>query len=364
MIAIHQLVPALHHGDAIGDSAVMIRNYLRQKGHDSDIYAYDIDEAVAHEAIGFRKAQPQLGPNDVLILHYALPSGMSAFLKETAAKKAIIYHNITPAHFWLPYDASLVRLATTARDQLRELAEVIDRAAGDSEYNRLELEKLRYGSTCVLPIFVDQERYRIRPSPFIQKTVQDGLFNFLCVGRIAPNKKLEDVIRLYYFYKRFCTPLARLIFVGKTNVAPAYYSALKELTMRYGFMPDDVLFTGHVDWPELVAYYKTAHVLISMSAHEGFCVPLVEAMICDTPVLAYKSTAVPYTLGRAGIQFDKKDYPELAAISHQLRENATLRQRILETQREQLKRYDKAEIEKAIDEFLNPLLESAGFNRH
>ena len=356
MIAIHQLVPALHQGDAIGDSAVMIRNYLRKKGHSSDIYAYDIDEAVAHEAIGFRKAQPELSPNDVLILHYALPSGMSDFLKQTIAKKAIIYHNITPAHFWLPYDASLVRLASTARDQLKDLAASTDRAAGDSEYNRLELEKLRFPSTCVVPIFVDQERYRVKPSPFIRKTVQDGLFNFLCVGRIAPNKKLEDVIRLYYFYKRFCTPLARLIFVGKTNVVPAYHAALKELTMRYGLMPEDVFFTGHVDWPELVAYYTTAQVLVSMSAHEGFCVPLVEAMICNTPVLAYKSTAVPYTLGSAGIQFDKKNYPELAAISNRLRVDRAFREQILETQREQLKRYDPAEIEKAIDEFLKPLL--------
>jgi L-malate glycosyltransferase len=359
MNTIHQLVPALHHGDAIGDSAILIRNYLRQKGHTSEIFAYDMDEAVAHEAIGFRKTQPEMRPDDVLILHYALPSGMTSFLKQTAAKKAIIYHNITPAHFWLPFDKALVHLASMAREQLTELAESTDRAAGDSEYNRLELEKLKFRSTCVLPIFVDQERYRIKPSPLIQETVKDGLFNFLCVGRIAPNKKLEDVIRLYYFYKRFCTPLARLIFVGKTNVAPAYYSALKELTMRYGLMPDDVLFTGHVDWPELVAYYKSAHVLVSMSAHEGFCVPLVEAMICETPILAYKSTAVPYTLGPAGIQFDKKNYPELAAISHQLREDPLFRERILATQREQLKRYSMAEIEKAIDAFLNPLLERA-----
>ncbi len=274
MTAIHQLVPALHHGDAIGDSALMIRNYLRLKGYASDIYAYDIDEAVSHEAIGFRKAQPALTANDLLILHFALPSGMSEFLKETAAKKAIIYHNITPAYFWLPYDKALVHLATEARRQLGELSEAVDRAAGDSEYNRLELEKLKYRSSCVLPIFVDQSRYAVQPSPFVQKTIQDGLFNFLCVGRIAPNKKLEDVIRLYFFYKRFCTPLARLIFIGKTNIVPGYYGALKELTMRYGLMPDDVIFTGHVDWPELVAYYKTAHALVSMSAHEGFCVPL------------------------------------------------------------------------------------------
>lgn len=356
MAEIHQLVPALHHGDAIGDSAIMIRNFLRRTGHASHIYAYDIDEAVAHEAIAFRKSQPELTPNDILILHFALPSGMSDFLKQTAAKKAIIYHNITPAYFWLPFDRALVHLATEARKQLQELSHCTHRAAGDSEYNRQELERLHYKSSCVLPIFVDQQRYRVQPSEFVQKTIEDGLFNFLCVGRIAPNKKIEDVIRLYFFYKRFCTPLARLIFVGKTNVVPAYYSALKELTMRYGLMPDDVLFTGHVDWRELVAYYKAAHVLVSMSAHEGFCVPLIEAMICDTPILAYKKTAIPYTLGDAGIQFEEKNYPELAAVAHRLREDSAFRSRILQGQREQLKRYGKDEIEKAIQDFLSPLL--------
>ena len=352
---IHQLVPALHHGDAIGDSALLIRNYLRDQGHVSEIYAYDIDEPVGQEAISFRKIQPELTTRDVLILHFALPSGMSEFLKQSPAKKAVIYHNVTPAYFWLPYNKALVRLATAAREQLADLAGKVDRASGDSEYNRQELEKLKYRSTCVVPIFVDQDRYRVEPSPFIQKTTQDGLFNFLCVGRIAPNKKLEDVIRLYYFYKRFCTPLARLIFVGKTNVAPAYSGALKELTMRYGLMPEDVLFTGHVDWSELVAYYKSAHVLVSMSAHEGFCVPLVEAMICDTPILAYKSTAIPYTLGSAGFQFERKNYPELAALSHRLREDTAFRNQVLEGQRQQLKRYSKVEVQKAIDEFLEPL---------
>ena len=356
MIRIHQLVPALHHGDAIGDSALMLRDYLRGKGFSSDIYAYDIDEAVANEAIGFRKQQPDLTQKDVLILHFALPSGMTDFLAQTRARKAIIYHNITPAYFWLPYNQQLVHLAVEGRNQLAALAPVVNRAAGDSEYNRLEMARLNYKSTCVLPIFVDQERYRCTPSQIVQKTISDGLFNFLCVGRIAPNKKLEDVIRLYYFFKRFSNPLSRLIFIGKKNVVPPYYGALKELTMRYGLMPDDVMFTGHVDWPELVAYYKASHVLVSMSAHEGFCVPLVEAMICDTPVLAYKSTAIPYTLGSAGLQFERKNFPELAAVSHRLREDSEFKKSIIGAQREQLKRYSKEEIEKAIDEFITPLL--------
>jgi len=349
---IHQLVPALHQGDAIGDSAILIRNYLRARGYDSNIYAYDIDEGVADEALPFRRNQPEMDLQDILILHFALPSGMTDFLKQSKSKKAIIYHNVTPAYYWLPYDKSLVHLAVAGRKQLRELAGHVDIAAGDSEYNRQELEQLQYRSTCVVPIFVDQSRYRIAPSPFITETVQDGLYNFLCVGRIAPNKKLEDVIRLYFFYKRFYSPLARLIFTGKTSVVPAYYGALKELTMRYGLMPEDVIFTGHVDWSELVAYYQSAHALISMSEHEGFCVPLIEAMICNTPILAYRCSAIPYTLASSGIQFEKKDYPEVAGIANRLREDPHFRESVLAGQRRQLQCYSEEQIKKSLDHFL------------
>ena len=119
-------------------------------------------------------------------------------------------------------------------------------------------------------------------------------------------------------------------------------------------MPEDVIFTGHVDWSELVAYYKSSQVFVSMSEHEGFCVPLIEAMICDTPILAYSSTAIPYTLGEAGVQFKEKDFEELAGICYRIQTDPAFRKSILETQRKQLAKYSKAEIEKSIDQFLEP----------
>lgn len=353
---IHQLVPALHNGDAIGDSARMMRDFLRRQGYDSDIYAYDVDDSISEEAIRFHQSQPATTANDVLILHYALPSGMTPFLQNAPAKKALIYHNITPADFWLPYQSSLVHLAFSARKELARLSRTVHRSAGDSEYNRLELDHLNFSDTCVLPIYVDQSRYDILPSQAVLHRMRDEYSNFLCVGRVAPNKKLEDVLRLCFFYRKMYSPLSRVIFVGKTSVAPTYYAAVKALSSRYGFLPDDVLFTGHVDWSELVAYYHSSHLLVSMSEHEGFCVPLVEAMICRTPVLAYAKTAVPFTLGEAGVQFVQKDYPTLAGICNRIINDVQFRSSILETQNEQLRRYSRAEIERSILEFLAPLL--------
>ena len=130
---VHQLVPALHDGDAIGDSARAMRDYIRKRGFQSDIYAYTIDESLSEEAIDFHRFQPQTGANDALILHFALPSGMTDFLKQAPGKKALIYHNITPAHYWTGYSKDLLHLATAGRKELESLASFIDQAAGDSE---------------------------------------------------------------------------------------------------------------------------------------------------------------------------------------------------------------------------------------
>jgi glycosyltransferase involved in cell wall biosynthesis len=355
---IHQLVPALHDGDAIGDSARAMRDFLQAAGHTSNIYAYTIDDSLSNEAIDFNVSPPETSANDVLIYHFALPSGMTEFIKKANCKKALIYHNITPAHYWLPFDSTLVHLAYAGRKELESLAPFIERSAGDSEYNRLELEALHFKNTCVLPIYVKPERYQVKPSQMILDRMNDGCFNILFVGRAAPNKKLEDVLKVLYFYRRMYSQLARAVFVGKTNVVPEYSASLIELRMNLGLMPEDLLFAGHVDWPELVAYYKSSHVFVSMSEHEGFCVPLVEAMICETPIVAYAVTAVPYTLGNAGVQFQEKNYSEIAAICNRINKDAAFRESVLNSQREQLRNYSRDSIEKSISEFLAPLIKT------
>ncbi|HSE43317.1 MAG TPA: glycosyltransferase, partial [Acidobacteriota bacterium] len=345
---IHQLVPALHDGDAIGDSARAMRDYLRRQGHTSEIFAYTIDDSLSDEAIDFNLSKPQCSEKDILVYHFALPSGMTEFIKRATCRKAMIYHNITPAHYWLPYDPTLLHLAYAGRKELESLATFIERSAGDSEYNRQELQDLNFKNTCVLPIYVKQERYQVKPSQLVMDNMHDDSFNILFVGRIAPNKKLEDLMKLLFFYKKLFIQPARLVFVGKTNVVPEYYSALTTVRMSFGLLPEDVLYTGHVDWPELVAYYKSSHVFVSMSEHEGFCVPLVEAMICGTPIVAYAATAVPYTLGDAGIQFQEKNYADIAAICNRLGADSAFRETIIQNQRARLKAFSREEIEKAI----------------
>ncbi len=239
---IHQLVPALHDGDAIGDSARAMRRFLQTQGHSSEIYAYTIDDSLAGEAINFNDSRPETNSNDILIYHFALPSGMTDFIKRASCKKALIYHNITPAHYWIRYDPSLLHLAYAGRKELESLAPFIERSAGDSEYNRQEIENLHFRNTCVLPIYVKQERYQVASSQMVLDRMNDECFNILFVGRIAPNKKIEDLLKLLYFYKKYFIKPARLVLVGKTNVIPEYYASLTTIRMSLGLMPEDVLF--------------------------------------------------------------------------------------------------------------------------
>ena len=143
------------------------------------------------------------------------------------------YHNVTPASYFAPYDPALFRLASLGRDELATLAGRVDLALGDSEYNRQELEALGFDRTGVFPIAVDTSRVT-QPSrrPALDTLLDDGLVNFLFVGRIAPNKKIEDIIRLAEFYKRYVDAYYRFIFVGRFDVVPRYYSMIRALMTR------------------------------------------------------------------------------------------------------------------------------------
>jgi glycosyltransferase involved in cell wall biosynthesis len=333
---VNQWVPAAHRGDAIGDSARKTRELLRAMGHESEIFALTIDDDLRHDIRAF--SDPAAKRGDVTIFHYALPSPMSAAFGDLPHGRVLQYHNVTPAHFFAPYAPSLFRLASIAREELAGLARTSDLALGDSEYNRQELEDLGFGNTGVLPIAVNTDRLTNAPKHnVLEDILDDGLVNFLFVGRIAPNKKIEDHIRLAEQYKRYVDAYYRFIFVGRYDVVPQYYATIRALLAEYQMLEDRFIFTGPVPDVELAAYYRASSVYVSLSEHEGFCVPLVEAMAMDVPVLAYSAAAVPDTLGGAGLQFAPKDLEYAAELLGMLAFEESPREEILEGQRARLR---------------------------
>jgi len=333
---VNQWVPAAHRGDAIGDSARRVRALLRGMGHQSDIFAMTIDDDLRGDIRPF--ADPEARAGDLTIFHFALVSPMTAEFARLPRGRVLQYHNVTPAHFFAPYDANVFRLATLSRADLGTLAGHTDVALGDSEYNRRELEALGFTNTGVFPIAIDIGRIaNAPPRPALEAVLDDGLHNFLFVGRIAPNKRIEDHIRLAEVYKRYVDEHYRFIFVGRTDGLPRYYNMVRALIAEFQMPADRFVFTGPVPDEDLAAYYRTASVYVSLSEHEGFCVPLLEAMAADVPVLAYASTAVPDTLGGAGVLFEPKDLEYAAELLGELAYNDALRSRVIAGQRRRLR---------------------------
>ncbi len=349
---INQWVPAAHKGDAIGDSARRVRDLLRAMGHDAELYALTIDDTLTHDVRRF--ADPAASRGDITIFHYALPSPMTSAFASLDSGRVLQYHNVTPAKYFAPYDPALFRLASLGRRELAELVGHVDLALGDSEFNRRELKSLGFGRTGVFPIAVDTTRLsQPAAQPALEAILDDGLVNFLFVGRIAPNKKLEDHIRLAEVYKRYIDAYYRFIFVGRYDVVPRYYATIRALMTEYRFLDDRFIFTGPVPDEELAVYYRHAAVYVSLSEHEGFCVPLVEAMAADVPVLAYAAAAVPDTLGGAGVQFAPKDLEQAAELLGALAFDDRLRADVIAGQRRRLADFGDARITRELTALLH-----------
>jgi glycosyltransferase involved in cell wall biosynthesis len=352
---INQWVPAAHRGDAIGDSARRVRDMLRRQGHQSDLYAMTIDEDLRGDVLPY--TDPSARTGEITIFHFALPSPMTEAFARLEGRRVLQYHNITPASFFAPYDPQLFRLAALGRRELATLADRVDVALGDSEFNRRELDALGFRSTGVLPIAVDIERITRAPRrPALEKILSDGLINILFVGRIAPNKRIEDHIRLAEIYKRYIDSYYRFIFVGRYDGVPSYYAQIRALIHEYQMLPDRFWFTGPVPDEDLGAFYRWADVYVSLSEHEGFCVPLVEAMAADVPALAYAAGAVPETLGGAGMLFAPKDLEYAAELLAMLVYDRPVRQAVIDGQRRRLQDFAPDRIEAQLGQVLATLV--------
>ena len=191
----------------------------------------------------------------------------------------------------------------------------------------------------VCPILIPFEDYDREPDQKVLGKYQgDGWTNLLFVGRITPNKKQEDVIRAFYYYHRDYNPKSRLILVGNDIGMENYRYQLENYARALG-LNDLVIFPGHISFAAILAYYHLADVFVCMSEHEGFGVPLVEAMYFNVPIVAYASSAIPETLGKGGILLDSKD-PQLAAAAvNRIVQDQALREALHQEQQKKLQNY-------------------------
>jgi len=355
---VHQLLGAFHEGDAVGNQARTIQGHLRRRGYESEIFAGWIDQRLVRAARPLRDYVDVSAPDTVCLFHFAAGSPAGRLIYHAPDRLVLIYHNITPARFFSGFSPSLARLSHLGRRELAAFASRTELALGVSDLNRAELTAAGFASTGVLPFVFDRDAYRRPPSAVVRRLYGDGRTNILCVGRLAPNKRLEDVLRGFAVYQRFIDRRSRLLLVGEQDSVERYSGALLRLIRELRL--ERVVLAGHVEHDELLGYYSVADVLLSLSEHEGFGVPLVEAMELGVPVIAYDAGAVAETLQGGGVLLKGK-HPELVAeLVHSLASDPDLRRAVLATQEKALAKLRATDFAALLMDRLAPVLEAPG----
>jgi glycosyltransferase involved in cell wall biosynthesis len=349
--AVHQLLPDVVSGDAITSHALSIRRYLRSCGLESDIFARRVETPLAQEARLF--GDSEIDPGAGLLYHHSIGSEVTAAAIAHAAPKCLVYHNVTPAEYYAPFRPGFAWLLEAGRASLRRLARHFPCSVGDSAFNVAELSAAGFDAPGVLPIIVDPDKWNLEPDENLMRDLQDGRTNLLFVGRSAPNKRQDALVEIFSEYL-LLDPAARLILAGEALAFDPYSrKLLREIERRA--LSRSVLVTGKITDAALLAYYRTAHLYLSASEHEGFGVPLVEAMWFDVPVVARRATAVAETLGDAGALYDAgESFATVARLAHRLaRADAEFRRRTVAAQRVRREAFTPAALRPVLDSLLS-----------
>ena len=351
-IGLHQVLEAALVGDAITDQAFLMQRWLRQLGFRSEIYTEHCHpslDKLTHVASSMRLTDR----DPYLIYHHAIGSDAADRLISLNHPLILIYHNITPPEFFLSTEPSAARQLRRGREQLAPLQELTVLSLADSSYNLRELDDLGFTNSGVLPIVLAESSYQYTPDETILARFNGGGPYILFVGRLAPNKKQEDLIKLLYYYRRI-EPGAKLILVGSPSPL-SYFQWLEEFASSLE-LNDAVIFTNHISQREMVTYYKVADIFVSMSEHEGFGKPLIESMFFHLPVAAYDAAAVPYTMDKVGLLFQHKHFEALAEVIDLVIHDLKIRQLLIQGQDQRVLDFLEAKVRDQFEGYLRKLI--------
>jgi glycosyltransferase involved in cell wall biosynthesis len=299
---IHQFVPMLHRHDAVGEHARTIRDLLVEAGIPSRIYTELPDPATASETTPYLRYQSDAQPGDVLVYQFATRSVIAGWLASRSEPVVVNYHSITPPEFFGPWSDGITRLQVGALSELALLAPRASLGVAVSQFDAKELAAAGCSRVEVIPV-ANVRVPPLEPDRALVEAVRSAHpgpgARWLSVGRLAPNKAHERTIAALFVTRSTTDPAARLTVVGSPTV-PVYAAALARYAAQLG-IAGAVDFVSGVDDARLAAHYRAAHVLVMLSEHEGYGVPLVEAMGQGVPIVAADAGAVSEVVGGAGV---------------------------------------------------------------
>ncbi len=356
--SLHQLLAGYSPGDAISNEARWIRAAARRRGLHSEIYCERRRTAPEYrsDARELDEALCEIGPHDAVLLHLSIGSPANELLHRLRTdRRALLYHNITPPEWFVGVRPAMAALLAQGIEQARALVGQVAVLLADSSFNARELEALGHRGVNVFPLALDFSLIRTPPDPARVREWSDGRLNVLFVGRGVPNKRIEDLLATFYYLERYVEKHSRLLHIGSYAGCERYLTLLRARAREWRL--EAVEFPGPVSQAQLSAAYRTATVFLCLSEHEGFCVPLVEAMAHDVPVIAYAAGAVPETLGTAGVLVRQKRWDLLAELIYRMAHDRTLRDGILARQRARVAELERRQPETELWNLLAPILE-------
>ena len=328
-VRVDQVIPSLASRDAIGVHTRTLSQALREAGVDSEIYYGNCTPDVADQG----RPLADLGrpaKDRWLLYQSSIGSPVYDVLAARTEPKLVNYHNITPARLLDAWEPDVAYEVALGRTQLERLAPESRLAVADSAFNETELVEAGYTNTAVVSLLIDMTATGADPDPGLSDRLARagarGGADLLFVGKVSPHKAPHDLVKMLAVYRRLYDPLARLHLVG-SPLGERYGPALTAFVAALG-LGDAVSVTGSVSAAELEAYYRAADVFVCASDHEGFCVPIVEAMGHGVPVVAYGVSAVPETVGDAGLVLADKEPLHFAASVARVVDDEALRRRL------------------------------------
>ena len=354
--AIHQLLAGFSNGDAISNEARVLRGLFRGWGRASEIFCEHrrVLPELRADCRDLHAISAAVAPEDTVILHLSIGSDANLLFPGLRCRKVILYHNITPPAFFRAVNEATAGHLERGRQQMALLAGTAEINLADSAYNAREIADLGYRDVRLLPITMDFAHLRQPPHRGILSRYQDGLTNLLFVGRCVPNKRIEDLLHAFHYYQRYVNPESRLIHVGSFAGTEPYQAMLE--TLKKDLHLENVDFLGSIPDDQLRACYKASHVFLCMSEHEGFCIPVLEAMAAGVPVLAFAEAAVPETMDGAGVLFRRKRFDEVAEMLQRLATPGPLRDAVLAGQQERIRRFESRDLDAELRGLLASML--------
>jgi L-malate glycosyltransferase len=363
--AVHQLLPSYVPGDAVSAHARALHELLVELGVPSHLWASGWRTAPGNPTVrSWHELCPE--PGSVLLYHLSTGSRMVDWLAERPESIVVDHHNITPPELVEGWDPARAVELAAGRRQVAALAPLAVLGLADSAWNRAELDDVGYRATAVAPVLLDPERRAVEPDAAtvdaLARGAEAGGADWLFVGRIAPSKGQRELVVAFAAHRRLHDPRARLHLVGGTS-SPAYADAVRALVRDASpgdpGLADAVRLWGEVSDAELCALYAAADVFVSCSAHEGFGVPLVEAMWWGVPVVAFGAAAVPETVGGAGLVLPSVEPVLVAEAVARVLGDGPLRAGLVAAGRGRAADFSLARARTRMTEALWPVLEGA-----